>query len=97
MSLDVQGHEFPILKGIDWDNIQIDVMIIENKHSMIVKYLQERNYEHFPNIHRDHIWIRRGSGLRIDALAISRLNSLNFSSFKFPSYLSDDIVEDASN
>ena len=71
MSLDVEGHELPVLKGINWERTTIDVVITEGKSRQVINLLKEKGYDHYPNIHKDHIWIRTGSGLRIDQRAVS--------------------------
>ena len=32
-SLDVEGSEFPILKSLDWDNVNISVISVEMNHA----------------------------------------------------------------
>lgn len=93
MSLDVEGHEYPVLEGIDWAKIIIDVIIVENKRQEIINLLHEKKYIRYNSISKDDIWIRSGSDVKIDVMAISRLHALNVSSLKFPSHLIDDEVE----
>lgn len=84
MTLDVEGHELPILQGINWNSTVIDVIIIENRSPPVVRYLSEQNYEHFPRIHKDDIWIRKGSDIVMDRQGIEWMTLINRSTFQFP-------------
>lgn len=47
MSLDVEGHELDVLKGIDWDRAKINVLTIEvsqNSSEQITEFLVARGY-----------------------------------------------------
>lgn len=84
LSLDVEGHEFPILKGIDWDRISIDVIVVESRSPSILELLIEKDYEHYPLILKDDLWVKRGSNIFLDPLAVSWMKILNRSSASFP-------------
>ena len=43
MSLDVEGHEFSVLKGFDW-NVPIDVIIAENRTKPVRDLLNDRGF-----------------------------------------------------
>lgn len=65
MSLDVEGYELPILKGIDWDKVQIDVIVMENKQRIVREFLLDRGYVLFENVLKDLIFVRKGSGFGV--------------------------------
>lgn len=92
LSLDVERHELPVLLGIDWSAVKIDVIITEGKSGPVIQLLKSHNFELFPNIVKDHLWIRKGSGLSIDPQAIARFKSLNPETKRFPGYVADDDV-----
>lgn len=74
LSLDVEGHEFTILQGINWKKVQIDVLNVElssNSRRKIHRLLTRRGYEqHIPQLNdesrmtgllrEDAIYIRKG-------------------------------------
>jgi len=46
-SLDTEGSELPILKGIDWGKVDISIFIIENNYGIekeITPYLEDKGY-----------------------------------------------------
>lgn len=84
MTLDVEGHELPILQGINWDSTVIDVIIIENRSPPVIRFLSKHNYDHYPKIHKDDIWIRKGSNIVMDKQGIEWMRQINRSTFRFP-------------
>lgn len=54
LSLDVEGHELQVLKGMDWDAVKVNVMTIEGndeKHNEIEEYLKDKGYvRHIPDL-----------------------------------------------
>ncbi len=67
MSLDVEGYEFPVLQGIDWEKTTIDVLVVENKRPEVVNFLDEKGFDRVRFVLKDDIYIRKGSGYRADA------------------------------
>jgi len=68
-SLDIEGAEFPVLKTIDFDKVDIRVFSIEvTKLDSIfdgrltqLKYLMKRNgYEFYKEIREDYIYVKKG-------------------------------------
>ena len=68
-SLDIEGAEFPVLKTIDFDKVDIRVFSIEvTKLDSIfdgrltqLKYLMKRNgYEFYKEIKEDYIYVKKG-------------------------------------
>lgn len=74
MSLDVEGHELPILKGIDWKKVQIDILNVELSSASqpkIDRFLRKKGYvQHVPDLTpesrstglliEDAIYVRKG-------------------------------------
>lgn len=69
MSIDVEGHELNVLKGIDWDKCNISVLTIENntgKYSLqgcdeIREFMNRNGYIYYARIWGlDDIFVRRG-------------------------------------
>lgn len=52
-SLDVEGHELNVLRGIDWDAVRINVIVVEvatGKVEAMQQYLEEKGYvRHMPD------------------------------------------------
>ena len=68
-SLDIEGAEFPVLKTIDFDKVDIRVLSIEvTKLDSIfdgrltqLKYLMKRNgYEFYKEVKEDYIYVKKG-------------------------------------
>ena len=68
-SLDIEGAEFPVLKTIDFDKVDIRVISIEvTKLDSIfdgrltqLKYLMKRNgYEFYKEVKEDYIYVKKG-------------------------------------
>lgn len=63
MSLDVEGGEYDVLKGIDFSKINIDVIVIENnypdKFDHINKYLIDNDYKYVGNSCIDLFYIHK--------------------------------------
>jgi len=57
-SLDVEGHEFFALKGINWNETTIDIITIENASPAIISYLGERGIVPFLCLTIDTLFIR---------------------------------------
>lgn len=100
MSLDVEGHEFPILQGIDWNRTKIDVIVTENRRPDVRQYLTDLGYTHFPGVLKDDIWISPESGLQLDPMAVDWMSSFNKSEKTFGPGVVDDpeqfVVDDQS-
>eukprot|EP00177_Eucheuma_denticulatum_P004076 GFKZ01007382.1.p1 GENE.GFKZ01007382.1~~GFKZ01007382.1.p1 ORF type:complete len:299 (+),score=41.99 GFKZ01007382.1:202-1098(+) len=54
LSLDVEGHELNVLKGIDWDNVKINVMTVEaqgDRLRQVEEFLKGKGYlRHVPDL-----------------------------------------------
>jgi FkbM family methyltransferase len=61
LSIDVEGAEFSVLNGIDFDKVQINLILIETpKDSEAVDFLKTKNYEHILDLDENHFF-KRGS------------------------------------
>ena len=67
--MDVEGAEFPIIKTIPFNKVDIKVLGIESPHlgklypgtfQELNQYLFEQGYDYFKNIGPDAIFIKRG-------------------------------------
>ena len=63
MSLDVEGHEFSVLKGFDW-NVPIDVIITENRTKPVRDLLNDRGFRRLKAF-TDEVWVRKGTAYDI--------------------------------
>lgn len=93
MTLDVEGHEFPILQGIDWKKTTIDVIITENRSPLVVQFLSDKQYKHYSHVHKDDIWIRYGSNINLDSSVVTWMNLLNRTTLKFQKSAVDDATD----
>lgn len=59
LSVDVEGSEFEVLSGINFDKVQIDVIDIENNYHdpKIGKFLEEKNFKLVCRIACDEIFV----------------------------------------
>lgn len=83
MSLDVEGHELPILKGVDWSKTIIDVIVTENRTPQVQKLLERAGYVLHKNILKDFIYIRKGSGYTIGDEWIKAMKALDRRTYLF--------------
>jgi len=59
LSIDVEGAELSVLNGIDFNKIQIDLILIETpKDSESVEFLKNKNYEHILDLGANHFFKR---------------------------------------
>ena len=67
--MDVEGAEFPIIRTIPFDKVDIKIMGIESPHlgklypgtfQELTKYLSDQGYDYLKNIAADAIFIKRG-------------------------------------
>lgn len=66
MSIDVEGGELDVLDGIDFDNVDIYCILIENnkgskKAKQVRKYLIQKGYFLFGRLWLDDVWVKRAS------------------------------------
>jgi FkbM family methyltransferase len=55
LSIDVEGGELDVLEGIDWGNIQIDLILIETQvNSPSIKLLKSLGYDHIVDLGQNH-------------------------------------------
>lgn len=92
MSLDVEGHELPILQGINWNHTEIDVIITENRGHAVVALLKSQGYEHFPGILKDDIWIRRDSNLVMHDTVLRWMKSFDRVNYSFKDSAGEDAI-----
>jgi FkbM family methyltransferase len=60
LSIDVEGAELSVLKGVDLNKIQIDLILIEtNRDSAAIDFLKANNYEHIVDLEVNHFFKRR--------------------------------------
>ena len=60
LSIDVEGAELSVLRGIDFNQVEIDLILIEStENSETVTYLKEMNYDHIVNIGNNHFFKRQ--------------------------------------
>lgn len=73
LSLDVEGHELPVLKGFDWNKVIINVMTVEVSKSTIdgiEEFLADKGYvRHMPDL--DERAVRSGL-LHTDAIFLHK-------------------------
>lgn len=82
MVMDSACEELFVLKGIDWNRTEIDVLLT-SRDDAIAEFLETKDYEHFSEILTGDVWIRLGSGLRINFTVVSWLGALDFSNYSF--------------
>jgi FkbM family methyltransferase len=66
MSLDVEHFELPVLKGLNWEQTIIDVIVVENRDREVRDLLASKGYDRYSVI-KDDIYIRRGSSYGVDS------------------------------
>lgn len=73
ISLDVEGAEIEVLKGIDHNTYKFKLMCIETRSpEVLTEYLRQYGYEHTEKIsHHDHIFLLRSSLIEKDASLIA--------------------------
>lgn len=60
LSIDVEGVELSVLKGIDFNQVEIDLILIEStENSETVKYLKDMHYDHTVNLGNNHFFNRK--------------------------------------
>jgi FkbM family methyltransferase len=63
MSLDVEGFEMEVLQGIDFENVHIEAMIIENDRNHLGstelrKFVKGKGYKHIARLSGDDIFVK---------------------------------------
>lgn len=59
LSIDVEGAELSVLKGIDFENTDIQLILIEStEDSETISYLKEKKYNHIINLGNNHFFKR---------------------------------------
>ena len=67
-SLDVEGSEFPILKSLEWDKVNINVLSVEMNHAgeifegtrqEIIDFLDSKGYEYVGTAKIDDIFVKK--------------------------------------
>jgi len=67
MSLDVEGFEMEVLQGINFQKINIDVIVVENDRThmgdkTLRRFIKEQGYEHIARLSGDDIFRKIGAG-----------------------------------
>lgn len=83
MSLDVEGHELPILRGVDWERVTIDVIVTENRSGEVRRLLEEQGYELYENILKDFLYVRKESKFVPQERFVKLMKRLNSSTYRF--------------
>lgn len=59
LSIDVEGAELNVLRGIDFETTDIDLILIEStENSETISFLKELNYQHILNLGDNHFFKR---------------------------------------
>lgn len=74
LSLDVEGHEFNVLKGVDWENTRISVITIEINSAFknISAYLQRKGYKRHKVTLNGHELSKYSNFLATDAIFVHK-------------------------
>lgn len=58
ISIDTEGSEFDIIQSIDFDAVDIDILVIENNYgeNQLRDYILEKGYRHINNVGGDEIY-----------------------------------------
>ncbi len=60
LSIDVEGAELSVLKGIDFNQVEIDLILIEStENSETITYLKDMHYDHSVNLENNHFFRRK--------------------------------------
>jgi FkbM family methyltransferase len=60
LSIDVEGAEMSVLKGIEFNEFEIDIILIEStENSEAITYLREMHYDHIVNLGDNHFFKRQ--------------------------------------
>lgn len=64
LNVDVEGHELEVLKGVEWEEVEIDVISVETeKDSKVWKFLVGKGYrevEGWKGDGEDWVFVREG-------------------------------------
>ena len=67
LSLDIEGAEFPVLRSLPWDEVDIEVILTELVHAgelfpgsrlEVIEFLESKNYQYIGNLY-DDIFVRK--------------------------------------
>lgn len=83
MSLDVEGHELPILRGVDWERVTIDVIVTESRSGEVKQLLEKLGYVLHKSVLKDFLYIRKDSGLVLDARFVQLMSRFDRSTYRF--------------
>ena len=83
LSLDVEGHELNVLRGIDWNSMTFGVIITENRSFQVQKLLSGLGYTRISGVLGDDIWIGPGEHFRVNAGIRRLLKTFNRTSYQF--------------
>lgn len=77
MSLDVEGFELPVLRGIDWDNVKIDVLVVENRRPEVGQFLRSKGYWQFNAFLNDVLYLREGTDFKVNLKFVRWMRSIS--------------------
>ena len=60
LDLDAEGHELQILKGVDFTDVEIDIITVEANNRGVDEFLESLGYRKFGIFHYDEIFVRPG-------------------------------------
>lgn len=83
LSLDVEGHEYNVLKGIDWASMTFGVIITENRSPKVRKLLSGLGYTVVSGVLNDDIWIGPGEEFRVGRGMKRLMKGFNRTSYMF--------------
>ncbi len=68
MSLDVEGYEYEVLQGINFEEVRIDVIVVENDRThmgdqFLRTYIKSKGYNHVARLSGDDVFTRIGADL----------------------------------
>jgi FkbM family methyltransferase len=62
LDLDAEGHELGILQGIDWNQVTIDIILVEANDKNVFDFLRGKGYSLYlkSRLHYDYVYVRSG-------------------------------------
>lgn len=71
MDIDVEGHELKILESLDFQQVQIDIISVENNKGKYTQFLESRGYKRWAKVHYDVFYIH--NRVELPSLAVEAL------------------------
>jgi len=79
----VEGYEFPVLQGIDWERVRIEVIVTENKMAVVREFLEEKGYVLYEGVLKDLLFVRRDSGLVVSEEVLGWMKRFDKKRYRF--------------